>query len=47
MDVMDSTDYGVVICLDFVNSVIHLDTVPLQYYRDVSSPCFQKLLMIL
>jgi hypothetical protein len=47
MDVMHSTDFGVVSCLDFVNSVINLDTMPLQYYRDVSSPCFQKLLMIL
>jgi len=40
MDVMHSTDCGAVSCLDFVNSVIHLDTMSLQFYRDVSLPCF-------
>jgi hypothetical protein len=47
MDVLHSTECGVASCLGYVNSVIHLDTMALQYYRDVSPPCFQKLMLIL
>ena len=47
MNIMHRTDCGVFSYLDYANSVIHPDTMPLGYHRDVSSPCFQKLLLIL